>query len=130
MIETIITTNLEIIQKASDFNKDFIDNFTEKIKSMDLNSGKNMLMDNFNQQKDKFNQQKNNLINKFNEQKDKFNQQKDNLTNKLQKYNIIKKKGGAVSAIKRANEIKNRVNKSIARFHRTSKIKTKRRRHS
>lgn len=108
MIETIILTNLEIIKKASDFNKDFINSFTEKIKSMDLNSGKNMLMNNYNQQ----------------------NQQKDNLTNKLQKYNIIKQKGGAVSAIKRANEIKNRVNKSIARFHRTSKIKTKRRRHS
>jgi hypothetical protein len=129
MIETIITTNLEIIQKASDFNKDFINSFTEKIKTMDLNSGKNMLMNSFNEQKDKFNQQKNNLMNKFNQQKDKFNQQKDNLTNKLQTYNIIKKKGGAVSAIKKANEIKNRVNKSISRFHRTNKRIT-RRRHS
>ena len=89
---------------------------------MDLNSGKNMLMNSFNEQKDKFNQQKNNLMNKF-------NQQKDNLTNKLQTYNIIKKKGGAVSAIKKANEIKKRVNKSIARFHQTNKRIT-RRRHS
>jgi len=137
MIETIITTNLEIIQKASDFNENFINSFTEKIKTMDLNSGKNMLMNSFNEQKDKFNQQKNNLMNKFNQQKnnlmnkfnqqkDKFNQQKDNLTNKLQTYNIIKKKGGAVSAIKKANEIKKRLNKSIARFHRTSKVKTRR----
>jgi hypothetical protein len=121
MIETIVLTNLEIIEKVSNFNENFINSFTEKIKSMDdLNSGKNMLMNSFNQQKDKFNQQKDNVINKF-------NQQKDNLTNKLQTYNIIKKKGGAVSAIKKANEIKNRVNKSIARFHRTSKVKTKRR---
>ena len=55
-----------------------------------------------------------------------FNQQEDNLTKKLQKNNIINMKGGAVSAIKRANEIKKRVNKSIARFHRISKKKTRR----
>ena len=102
MIETIILTNLEIIKKSSDFNEKFINSFTEKIKSMDnLNSGKNILMNN-------------------------FNQQEDNLTKKLQKNNIINMKGGAVSAIKRANEIKKRVNKSIARFHRISKKKTRR----
>lgn len=100
MIETIITTNLEIIEKVSDFNKNFINSFTEKIKSMDnLNNGKN-----------------------------NFNQQNSNFMNNLQKNNI-KLKGGAVSAIKRANEIKKRVNKSIAHFHRTNKVKT-RRRHS
>ena len=102
MIETIILTNLEIIKKTSDFNEKFINSFTEKIKSMDnLNSGKNILMNN-------------------------FNQQKDNLMNKLQKNNI-KLTGGAGSAIKKANEIKKRVNKSIARFYRTSKKKTRRR---
>lgn len=86
MIETIILTNLEIIEKVSNFNENFINSFIQKINSVESLKQKN--------------------------------------------NNIIKMKGGAVSAIKRANEIKNRVNKSIARFHRTSKIKTRRRRHS
>lgn len=83
MIQTIILTNLEIIEKASNFNEKFINSFIEKINSVKT----------------------------------------------LKQNNNIKLKGGAVSAIKKANEIKKRLNKSIARFHRTSKVKT-RRRHS
>lgn len=82
MIETIILTNLEIIEKASNFNEKFINGFIEKINSVE---------------------------------------------SLKQKNNVMKLKGGAVSVIKKANEIKNRVNKSIARFHRTSKVKTRRR---
>ena len=86
MIQTIILTNLEIIEKVSNFNENFINSFIQKINSVESLKQKN-------------------------------------------NNNIVKLKGGAVSAIKKANEIKKRVNKSIARFHRTNKRIT-RRRHS
>jgi len=85
MIETIVLTNLEIIQKVSNFNENFINSFIQKMNSVE--------------------------------------------SLKQNNNNMMKLKGGAVSAIKKANEIKKRVNKSIARFHRTNKRIT-RRRHS
>jgi hypothetical protein len=84
MIETIVLTNLEIIQKVSNFNENFINSFIQKMNSVE---------------------------------------------SLKQNNNIMKLKGGALSAIKKANEIKKRVNKSISRFHRTNKRIT-RRRHS
>ncbi len=82
MIETIVLTNLEIIQKVSNFNENFINSFIQKMNSVE---------------------------------------------SLKQNNNIMKLKGGALSAIKKANEIKKRVNKSIARFHRTNKRITRRR---